>query len=56
MSTLSATHKWKNWFAIDAKFQRRAKSGGQLGIMSKNAGCGTDFKPTLYTRLVEYFT
>lgn len=25
-----------------------------VGIMSKNNGCGPDFLPTIYTRLIEY--
>ena len=26
-----------------------------VGIMSKNAGCGADFLPTIYTRTMPYY-
>ncbi|EFX66543.1 hypothetical protein DAPPUDRAFT_116215 [Daphnia pulex] len=28
---------------------------GVVGIMSKNAGCGTNFQPTIYTRMSPYY-
>ena len=52
MLTLSATQKRTNWFAIGARFQRRAESGGHHVEESR---LWSRFQATIYTKLVEYF-